>query len=47
MTLLVTLLVIVGVLLLSLFVLPTRTWWSTLLVRSTGTVVRNQKRIQR
>lgn len=47
MTLLVTLLVILGVLLLSMLVPPTRSWWGDLLVRTTGTVVRNQKRIQR
>ena len=47
MTLLVILLVMVGVLLLSLFVPPTRTWWAWLLVRTTGTTVRHQKRIRR
>ena len=47
MTLLITLPVIVGVLLVSLFVPPTRTWWASLLVRTTGTVVRRQKRIRR
>ena len=47
MTVLIAVLVVVGVLLLSLFVPLTRTWWASLLVRTTGTVVRRQKRIRR
>lgn len=47
MTLLIVLLVILGVLLISLFIPPTRTWWGLLLVRTTGTIVRSQKRVRR